>query len=330
MATRRAALIHDGTPILFDHGAQYFTARSDVFQKQVQQWLSDHVLVKEWTEPIVSLENDLTIDHKSGDSPLGSLATTTEKGTIKRYIASTGGMNSICKGLRKEVEGRATFVLNSRVTALKRENDKWHIVLENATTYQQAFDMVVLSCPPEQSLQLLKDSHIESPLMSDINVEMSPCWALLISFPTPLSQSVIKGGGAFVNLKNSSIGWVSNQRLRQSEENQQSDVWVIHASKEWSRKNLELTPEQAKDILYNDFIEVLTKFDSTFSNNGLKPTYCEAHRWRYSIPTNPAANHRVILDRDLQLACIGDWVEAGRVEGAYMSGYNLANTLSKL
>ena len=50
------------------------------------------------------------------------------------------------------------------------------------------------------------------------------------------------------------------------------------------------------------------------------------HRWRYaSGATTPAKSFYTNPERQLSLC--GDWLNGGRVEGAWLSGYKLANEI---
>ena len=58
MSTRRAE------PYFFDHGAQYFTARTDEFQKFLKPML-DNGLVKRWDARYVKFDHDQIIERKN-------------------------------------------------------------------------------------------------------------------------------------------------------------------------------------------------------------------------------------------------------------------------
>jgi len=51
-----------------------------------------------------------------------------------------------------------------------------------------------------------------------------------------------------------------------------------------------------------------------------------AHRWRYALPEEPLSE-RCVVDGDRKLGVCGDWCGGPRVEGAFLSGLALAESL---
>ena len=54
------------------------------------------------------------------------------------------------------------------------------------------------------------------------------------------------------------------------------------------------------------------------------------HRWAFALAVHggaPAAG-KFVRDERLGLSCAGDWLGGGRVEGAYVSGLELAHALT--
>ena len=56
---------------------------------------------------------------------------------------------------------------------------------------------------------------------------------------------------------------------------------------------------------------------------GAMPQACSAHRWRYADSLPPAEGLRT-WSPELGLGLCGDWLSAGKVEGAWLSGRSLA------
>jgi predicted NAD/FAD-dependent oxidoreductase len=57
--------------------------------------------------------------------------------------------------------------------------------------------------------------------------------------------------------------------------------------------------------------------------NGPAPDAWTAHRWRYAQP-QPALSLGCTWDADITLGLCGDWLNGGKVEGAWLSGRALA------
>ena len=129
MATRRVES-SAGTAI-FDHGAQFFTARSDEFRRLVDQWITDDVVV-EWCRGF------------GGDDG------------HPRYVARYG-MTSLAKYLATGLDVRTS----SLAFGLARHDSTWRLTLDDASTFDA--DAVVLTCPIPQSYSLVANTDVELP-----------------------------------------------------------------------------------------------------------------------------------------------------------------------
>ncbi len=97
------------------------------------------------------------------------------------------------------------------------------------------------------------------------------------------------------------------------------DVWVAHASPAWSADHLELEPAAAAWLLLDAFREA----------TGSGPHHMQwhaAHRWRYARAAEGDAPCS-LLDRSLRIGLCGDWLSTSRIEGAFLSGWDLAGRL---
>lgn len=138
MATRRIDT-PAGTAV-FDHGAQFFTARSDRFRDLVSTWERDGV-VYEWCRGFGDTDGH------------------------PRY-ASRGGMAALTKHLARDLDVRTSTLVFS-VTRHAHDSG-WIVTLDDGSTH--AADAVVLTCPIPQSYSLIANTSIEMPndlLMTD-------------------------------------------------------------------------------------------------------------------------------------------------------------------
>ncbi len=126
MATRRI-----GAATL-DHGAQFFTARSEELAALVRTWSQDG-LVTTWC-------------HGFGDEPDG----------YPRY-AVRGGMNALAKHLAHGLDVRCA----SMVFAVRRTTGAFTVQLDDASMY--ACDAVVMACPVPQAYSLLVSADVRMP-----------------------------------------------------------------------------------------------------------------------------------------------------------------------
>jgi hypothetical protein len=115
-----------------DHGAQFFTVRSDVFAAMVQVWERDG-LVREWCRGF-------------GARPDG----------YPRY-AVAGGMNTLAKYLATGLDVRC----GTLVFAIRPQPGGWNVGLDDGTAV--AADGVVVTCPLPQAGSLLITSGATMP-----------------------------------------------------------------------------------------------------------------------------------------------------------------------
>ena len=144
---------------------------------------------------------------------------------------------------------------------------------------------------------------------------MGPCWAVILQFDSPLS---FEYDGAFVN--GSRLSWIARNNSKPGRSN--AEVWVLHASAEWSATHLERHPDDVAADLTSEFWRL----------NNHEPRLASkvtCHRWRYAIPRN-VLEARFLFDHEIQLGAAGDWCGGPRVEGAFLSGLAVATHLTEL
>ncbi|MEM9365661.1 MAG: FAD-dependent oxidoreductase [Planctomycetota bacterium] len=297
LSTRRVRVDGLDHGLQFDHGAQYFTVRDDRFARFVNSWIDDGV-VEPWMGRIVELGGD------------GSVRA--EKRATVRHVG-TPSMNAIAKHLARDLQ----VIANTRVGSLSRDSERWQL-RDLAGGLLGTFDTVLINCPPPQTLDLLPRGccfrgEVES-------VDMQSCWAALLAWK---SQTKASFQGAFLN--EGPLSWVacdSSKPGRQPERgagHAEIQTWVVHASSDWSNANLELSQEQALQAMIDAF-GAIVPFDRR------ELVYATAHRWRYANTQN-ALPRRSIWDPSDQVGACGDWCGGPRVEGAFLSGVDLAGAV---
>src|SRR6056297_2019216 len=127
----------------FDHGAQYFTARSAAFGRQLQQW-RDAGLVQPWRPRLA------VIGDKSAHS---------DPEEVSRFVA-VPGMNAVCRQFAAELDCR----FEQRVSALNFDRE-WCLELESGERLQAR-----RRCGDQQpaGLQSLARLEFQAPLAIEI------------------------------------------------------------------------------------------------------------------------------------------------------------------
>ncbi|MDB4756591.1 FAD-dependent oxidoreductase [Mariniblastus sp.] len=296
MSTRRV----DNQP-RFDHGAQYFTVKNPHFRRYVQSWIQQGIVAR-WGS---SCRED-PLDRQSGIVTLSQQGKSiTPSNSVVRYVA-TPGMNSICKHLSTNLNLKT----QTQVSQIVRRPDGLELIDANQNSLGE-FDRVILSTPPPQAVEILKNFPLFAKQISDIR--MNPCWAIMASFPQPITTH---WAGAFIH--DSFITWACRNSTKAQRRTSLEDV-VIHADSQWTELNWDRDPAAVG-------LDMLQEFWRATGLQQLEPLHLSAHRWKYAFPANPASIPS-FFDRNSGIVACGDWCNGPRVEGAFLSGMSAAGRI---
>lgn len=290
LSTRRTATALG--EVRFDHGAQFFTARSQSFASAVQRLEADGA-VAAWTPRRVHIEvgaEDMGVQRPPAEAD--------------QWYVGTPGMNGLVKALAKGLDVNWSM----RAVAIEREGQDSFIVFEDGER-RGPFDTIISAVPAEQAAILLEDA---SPALAREakGARTAPCWAVMLAFSRPLD---VDWDAAM--LQGSPIGLAARNSGKPGREG--PDAWVLHATPDWSRDNVDAEAEEVAAVLANAFSEI---------SGAPAPASMAAHRWLYA-KTETAAGSSFGWDADRRIATIGDWRIAPRVEAAWQSGLAIADFL---
>lgn len=284
-ATRRVGDWH------FDHGAQYFTARSEAFRQQALTWL-DEGTVARWEGTIVALESPGT------RRPL--------TGQPDRYVG-TPGMNAMAKSMAGELDVRCGV----RIDAVERSEQGW--LLQSAGHEPISADRLVVTAPPVQTAALL-EAALPALAREVAQVAMQPCWAVMLGFAAGANRPPLEFDAAFVDA--SPVSWMASSTSRP--DRPATPGWLIHGSFDWSALHRDSPSDEVIAVLSQEFQRL----------TGIKdqPDLAMAHRWLYAQADQPLdCEYRVSQDGSVWIA--GDWLAGSRVEGAWRSGQAAAEAI---
>ncbi len=283
----------------FDHGAQYFSASSPRFKKEVAQWRKAGWVLP-WEGRLVTLDKGVV-------KPAG------RSNTHQRLVA-VPGMAALGEHLAQGIEVRTEQIIRR----IEPYGAQWLLAVQSDTVPIEAsagpFDAVVIAVPADLAQPLLRPV---SALADQVGQEhLAPCWALILGFQERLGLDF---DGAWV--QGSRLSWIArdaSKPLRRPGEH-----WIGHASPEWSQEHLEDDPERAKEKLLKAFHEA--------TGSPVRPVYADVHRWRYAQATSTLPGD-CLWDAKSRIGVCGDWFSAGldgsgRIENAYLSGIALAETV---
>ena len=275
-----------------DLGAQFFTVRTDILRRHVDDWLA----------------NDLVYVWGTGWSD-GSVKPTHSDGHA-RY-AVWGGMNQLAKQLAADVD----IALDRLVTYIQLEDGHWILHDSDNRTYRGR--ALLMTPPMPATLELLSASAISlhpEDAAQLRRIQFGPCLCGIhevegaIEMPEP---------GAVQNFQND-VYWVADNRAKGISA---STIITSHANAKYSRQNW--------DASEADIIQELESAVQPYLKPGAKIVSTQLKKWRFSVPLTTYP-HEFMLARDLPLLCFaGDaFGGRGRVEGAFVSGVAAGNALA--
>lgn len=272
-----------------DHGAQYFTASHPLFLAQVQSWEALGVATP-WQGRI--FETDGT----------QLRAKQAEK---KRYV----GVPKNTAPARQLAES-CHLQLEHTIDQLQHVQGQWQLHSKEQGAYAHTFDCLVLAIPSVQAHVLLAEHQAAFALLAH-QAKMRGCWTVMARYDNPLQ---VPFDGLFVN--QGPLSWVardSSKPGRITAGQAVKEVWVLQAQAQWSEAHIEDAPETV-------IAQMVQAFEAI---GGQVPTAATAHRWRYADTEQPL-QQQYAWDAALQLGMCGDWLNGGKVEGAWLSGTFLA------
>lgn len=282
MATRR---FKNG---VFDHGAQFFTARDPQFQDWVDLWLQQGKAL-EWARSF----------SKPDEIP--------EANGHPRY-RGVNGMTAIPKALSLDLE----IHLQTKVRSISRSDELWNVEVEEGHVFEAG--QLILTAPVPQSLNLLKAGGITLPddeLQHLQGLHYHSCIALFVLLGGP--SKVPPPGG--IKLDSSPLQWIADNT--QKGISLKSTAVTIHASADFSRQHFDRDPDQ--------LAEILITAAKPWLGDDIRDW--QVHKWRYSHPAQIFPERFLRISNFPHLFFAGDAFGSPRVEGAALSGIAVANHL---
>lgn len=220
-----------------------------------------------------------------------------------RYVG-VPGMIALAEHLAKDLDVWSHL----RVERLQKEEGGWLPHAPGAPRLGP-FDWVIVAVPAPQSVPLLDSApHLQELAR---RVDMAPCWAGMYVFSEPLDLAF---DGAF--LSGQALSWVARDSSKPGRPDAES--WVLHAGPEWTRDHWDRDREEVAGALAREFGQRFGPLP--------KVSFSRAHRWGYAQASDPSPGG-TLYDAERQIGACGDWCQGGRMEGALLSGMEVAGRI---
>lgn len=279
-----------------DCGAQYFTIRTPGFREFLVHYAPNSY--RGWN---------------------GRLVKATERGNWTPFLAAerfvgVPRMSALSRALSDTLDIRTGV----RITRLyKIDTGQWWLEDDHGRQHGE-FDAVVVTAPPAQTEKLLRDSGLEAAAakLEPLTASMQACWAVMVRFDSPLELPF-----EAMETRSGPLRWAANDSSKPDRDHE-GEWWVLHGAPQWSNEHAEASPEDIKEVLLGEFCRL--------SHRDSVPVEVLTHRWLYARSSDTRSQPSIWFQTD-RLGVCGDWLQGGRVEGAFESAERLvaAITLSR-
>lgn len=278
----------------FDHGTQFFTARSSEFRDYLEPLIEDGAVAC-WHARFAELDRDTVTASRDWDDAYPHYVGAPRMNSIGTYLAD---------GL--------TVRQNTTVETLQRDGQTWRLADSDGNTLG-SFDWVLCTAPAAQTAALVP---VESPLHRMAgDAEMRACFALMLGFderPTlPWQAALVRGAD---------ISWTSVNSSKPGRD--QRFTLVVHSTNAYADANLQTDLGAVRRHLLGE-ASTVTGVDCGAA------TFCQLQRWRYAN-IDKQSGPGCLVDNEHRLAGCGDWFRRGRVEAAFLSGLEVGASLRAL
>ena len=284
MATRYAG------DFRFDHGAQFFTARTRRFRDFLAPFIEDGTVARWQARFAEHTRSTVTATRQWGDD-------------YPHYVGAPG-MNALPKRLAEGQDVR----LQTRIVDARRTDDGWELKDEEGGSH--TCDWLFVTTPGPQAADLLGELMPADAVSA--STAMKACYAVMLGFDEPQQTTfdatrVLEADISWISVNSSKPGRDANYTM------------VVHATNAWADANTDMDLDAAKSHLLSEF-EAVSGLDAGIA------VHSDIHRWRYAN-TGRQEGDGYSLNAETRLGICGDWMIRGRIEAAYQSAMRLADRL---
>lgn len=289
MATRRVGEFR------FDHGAQFFTARSASFRQFLAPFLAAGQ-VAPWQGRLLGLA--------AGSRPHKRM-------WFEPHYVAVPGMSALC-GHIAAAAGLAVETGVEVAAPLARVEQGW-LLADAGGRELGSFDWVISTAPPAQSLALLGDAvPADSGLRSAV---MLPCHALMVGLEGPSRLPWIAA-----RVREGPLDWIAVDSSKPGRDAARTAI-VAHARAEWSECHVDAPAAAVEAAL-------LAEFGSLTGLDCAAAACTQVHRWRYARPAEGDPCAPLLLPAQ-GVAAVGDWCAGGRVESVWRAADALGRRIGR-
>lgn len=236
-----------------------------------------------------------------------------------QYIAPTG-MNAVAKFLATDLHIRKQQKVDAIAPTPART---WQLTLNDPTDRPDRLTAkaIAIAIPAPQILQLLNAScpnAFPHDFLAQLRaVTYNPCITVMAGY----SPQSLPRWKALAFPSHPALRWVGLDSSKRDDPPQ--PVFVFHSTPQFAEDYLETADlDPAAHALLAHAAETLFSWMD-------RPSWLQAHRWRYALPHRPLFIPYLWTSQPLPLVCCGDWCWGNQVESALASGLAAAEALKQ-
>lgn len=285
VATRR----FDGIPV--DHGAQFFTARTEVFLSKIGEW-KDSGVCREWTSGFPVWQGGGLRYFPDGHP---------------RYCCPLG-MTALAKYEARDLE----VMREQKVVSVEESGGSFLLRTEAGLEVESR--AVLSTAPAPQTRALLGKWIEEQPLKSLETLVYSPCITAIFRVSAFVPDWVA------VTVEGEDVQWIAADGSKRDYAGCHGPM-VVQGSVAFSREHLEDDPLESSALLLQSAIKI--------TQGGMAGAeLLHAHRWRYAMVEDPLPGVFLELSRSRPLFFAGDAFLQANLESAWFSGQSAGKALA--
>ncbi len=279
-------------PYEFDHGAQYFTCKTNKFRGAVLEAISAGHAAP-WMGRARYLKEDGLVQDTGAD----------------RFV-SIPRMNSWAKAMGENLDIR----LDAKIVKIGRDDAHWVLSFEGGAR-EGGFTHVILAVPAPQAIALLPANARE--FSRAHAAKMRACFALMVGL-----ESLPDLGWETLRSHYPQAAWIAVNSAKPGRPDGSAPCLVIHSGPDWS----DAYAEASRDWVQAQMEAASSKLCGIDISAA---PHRVLHRWLYASGGLESESAAAPYDPMMKIGLCGDWLKGGRVEGAYLSGVETAEAVLK-
>jgi renalase len=285
IATRRA------DEFQFDHGAQFFTAKTKTFNALVSEMIKEKVVMR-WDAKFKEFVGDKAVRSVLWDDS-------------HPHFVGVPSMNAVAKYLARGLN----VILETKVIKAEKTRSKWTLFDENSNRLGE-YDIILFAIPSNQASEVIPSTFKYYDNLKAI--KMKGCYSLMLA-----SKNKINFDFDAAYIKESIISWVSVNSSKPMR-GHESTV-VVTSTNDWADQNIETELNLVTLQLCNELERIIGCDISAFQHKNI-------HKWRYAN-IDKQKDETVFYDQENKIGACGDWCIQGRVESAFLSATQILEAI---